>query len=250
MRRQIGIAAGVAMVTIGAAGVVGAVPVPTGITERVCQGACGVSGPGWLGGSGQGNGRGNGAWGGQGSGLGTGPGHWWGAGPGSGMAPGPVGSADEHEALPPAPRAATLTGAMAEQLLHLAEEEKLAGDVYDLAAQRYDVRIFTNIGRSEDSHLSQVRALLDRYGLDDPTQDAPAGQFADEDLQALHDTLAAEVARGWDEAVAAGVLIEQTDIADLRDLLGEGGLPTDVRTVVEALQVGSQRHLAAFQRQS
>jgi hypothetical protein len=136
------------------------------------------------------------------------------------------------------------------ELLYLAEEEKLAGDVYDLAAKKSSVRIFDNIGRSEDNHLDEVRVLLDRYELEDPTADAPAGEFDNKDLQKLYDTLAAEVEKGWDEAVAAGILIEETDIADLQTLLGKQDLPADVTAIAESLLAGSQRHLSAFQRQS
>ncbi len=95
-----------------------------------------------------------------------------------------------------------------------------------------------------------MRVLLERYGLADPTAGAAAGEFQDRDLQALYDRLAGQASQGFDGAVAAGLLIERTDIADLEQLLAEPGLPSDVRTVVAELLTASRRHLAAFQRQS
>lgn len=50
-----------------------------------------------------------------------------------------------------------------------------------------------------------------------------------------------------DQAVQAGILVEVADIADLKDALTMKA-PSDVRTVLGNLLAGSQRHLAAFQR--
>jgi len=143
---------------------------------------------------------------------------------------------------------AAVTDEVVAQLVYLVEEEKLAGDVYELGQATYGARVFTNIARSEDSHADEVRELLDRYGITDPTIGAPAGVFVDEDLQALYDDLARQLTTSWPEAVDAGILIEETDIADLRELLAED-LPADVQAVAENLLAGSERHLAAFQRQ-
>ena len=174
---------------------------------------------------------------GQGGGASSGRGMW-----------GEPGDPD-HQIAPAVP-GATLSEEVEAALLYLAEEEKLAGDVYDLAADHQDVRAFTNIGRAEDRHLDSVQVLLERYDLDDPTEGAAAGEFTDPDLQALYDELAAEVTTDRASAVAAGVLIEKTDIADLEQLLADVDLPADVEAVAENLLAGSQRHLVAFQRQS
>ncbi len=218
----------------------------TGSTPR----ATGVSAPESMeaemtarGGGGQGNGGGHGnesAGGGQGMGNGNGN--------GSGAHTGTEG-AEHAEDLPAAVPGAEVTAATRQQLLYLVEEEKLAGDVYELATATYGARVFTNIARAEDTHADEVRVLLDRYAIEDPTVGAAAGEFTDQELQDLYDQLAPQVTSSWAEAVAAGILIEQTDIADLQELLAED-LPADVQAVAENLLAGSQRHLAAFQRQA
>jgi hypothetical protein len=180
------------------------------------------------------------------SGEGAAPGWTEGTEPGARWVPG----AGNHDALPPAVPGATIDDALAEQLTYLVEEEKLAGDVYELARSRYGARVFGNIARAEDNHADAVRVLLARYSVADPTVDAAAGEFTDPELQSLYDSLAAQVRSSWSEAVAAGILIEQTDIADLEELLAGDDLPSDVREVTEHLLSGSQRHLAAFQRQA
>jgi hypothetical protein len=73
------------------------------------------------------------------------------------------------------------------------------------------------------------------------------GKFADADLQALYDKLAGQVAESRDDAIQAGITVEQADIADLREALGLSA-PSDVTTVLNNLLAGSNRHLAAFQR--
>lgn len=223
----------------------------------------GRGGNGQGGGPGAGQGQGNGQGAGQGYGRGraaggnSAPGNGatsdrpgWRSSEAPGTGAGPGSGTGDHADLPPAVPGATVTDEVAAQLTYLIEEEKLAGDVYALGESLYGARVFTNISRAEDSHADEVRVLLDRYDVTDPTVGAAAGVFTDPDLQALYNTLADQVRASWSEAVAAGILIEETDIADLQVLLDEGDLPADVRAVAENLLAGSERHLAAFQRQA
>ena len=74
-------------------------------------------------------------------------------------------------------------------LLFMREEEKLARDVY---LQMYDVwnfNIFTNIARSEQSHMDAVLVLINDVGAEDPVGDAERGVFENQDLQDLYDQL-------------------------------------------------------------
>jgi hypothetical protein len=49
------------------------------------------------------------------------------------------------------------------------------------------------------------------------------------------------------DAIAAGVLIEKTDIADIEKMI-KGFTQADIKTVLNSLLSGSQKHLAAFSR--
>ncbi len=66
----------------------------------------------------------------------------------------------------------TLTAEQHSTLAAMAQEEKLAHDLYVAFGDRYDAAIFDRIAGSETQHLTIVRALLDRYGLADPTAGA------------------------------------------------------------------------------
>lgn len=156
-------------------------------------------------------------------------------------------SSDPTADLPAA--GATATSGLSAQLAYLAEEEKLAHDLYVLGESLYGDRVFANISRSETQHQASVRELLASYDVPDPTQATAPGVFTDPGLQALYDTLAARMGTSEAEAALVGVVVEETDIADLREALASEP-PADVREVLERLEAASQNHLRAFTRYS
>ena len=74
-----------------------------------------------------------------------------------------------------------LTATEKEGILFMAEEEKLAGDVYKTLNEKWNIRVFDNIGRAERTHEAAVNTLLERYSLPDPTKGA--GEFSNVTLQ-------------------------------------------------------------------
>ncbi|WP_367318617.1 DUF2202 domain-containing protein [Streptomyces sp. HUAS ZL42] len=143
----------------------------------------------------------------------------------------------------------TLTAAQKATLASMAEEEKLAHDLYTAFAERHEVRIFERIAAAETQHLSAVRTLLDRYDVTDPTAGKPAGEFTDPTLQATYDRLLKQGEDGLDAALKAGRTVETDDIAALTKALS-GLTAPDTRQVYDDLLAASERHLAAFERWS
>jgi hypothetical protein len=47
------------------------------------------------------------------------------------------------------------------------EEAKLARDVYLTLGEKWNVPVFRNIAQSEARHMSVMKMLVDRYGLQD-----------------------------------------------------------------------------------
>jgi hypothetical protein len=111
----------------------------------------------------------------------------------------------------------TLSTTDAEDLLYMRQEEKLAGDVYQVLYDKWGARVFTNINRSELTHQSAVADLMAEFGLDDPVAELAAGDFLDPDLQALYDELVERGTTSLEEALRVGAHIEELDITDLRD---------------------------------
>ena len=128
-------------------------------------------------------------------------------------------------------------------LLFMREEEKLARDVYNQLYTIWGQPIFKNIAASEQTHMDQIKYLLNRYGLTDPAL-AP-GQFTDPNLQALYNQLIAQGSLSQADALNVGALIEKTDIADLQTHLAQTD-QADIQLVYNNLMNASYNHLAAF----
>jgi len=141
---------------------------------------------------------------------------------------------------------ATLSEQEKEGLLYMAEEEKLAGDVYASLYQRWNAPVFRNIGDAERTHEAAVASLLQRYGLPDPTIDA--GSFSNVTLQRLYDDLVNRGSSSLQESLMVGAAIEELDIQDLKKRIEETDKP-DITVVYENLMRGSENHLRAFVRQ-
>jgi hypothetical protein len=170
-----------------------------------------------------------------------------GMGSGSGMRTG----ARDGSCLDPAVTAAqgTLTEQQKTTLVAMAQEEKLAHDLYTGFADKYDAVIFDRIAVAETRHLTAVRTLLARYGIADPTAGKPAGQFSDPAVQATYDRLLAQGNADQAAALKVGLTVEQTDIADLTKAL-DGLSAPDVTQLYTNLRTASQHHLTAFQNWS
>ena len=133
-----------------------------------------------------------------------------------------------------------------QMLVYLAEEEKLAHDVYAVLGDMWGDQIFTNIQRSEVSHQDQVSSLLTTYGISDP-RSSEVGVFTNTELQALYDQLIAQGSQSVTEAYKVGVLIEETDIADLQESIAATSDPV-ILTTLNRLLGASENHLKAFSR--
>lgn len=141
--------------------------------------------------------------------------------------------------------AADLPVAEANQVLYMKQEEKMARDVYRALSAKWDLPMLERIAASEQRHMDAVDRLIALHGLTDTTP-APAGSFSIPDLQKLHDDLVASGSQSLEKAVAAGVAIEQADIADLEEVLKTASSPA-VKRVMANLLTASGHHLAAFE---
>ncbi|UQU61769.1 DUF2202 domain-containing protein [Couchioplanes caeruleus] len=202
-------------VTVVAAGVLGV-------------GAFAAASPALAGaGSGMGSGVGSGV--GMGAGMGMGSGYAIGTCPGLG-APVAKGS---------------LTTAQQATLQSMAQEEKLAYDVYAAFAGRRGTALFGHLAMSESHHLSAVRAMLQRYALTDPTAGQPAGRFTDPAVRTAYDRLLAQGSTSPAAARAAGRQVERDDIARL-EAASAGLTAPDVRQLYTMLLSASEQHLAVL----
>jgi hypothetical protein len=180
-------------------------------------------------GAGPGYGRGNGQGrNGQGAGM-----QGRGAGTGAGMGADLTGVAS-----------GTLTATQKTKLAAMAEEEKLAHDLYVVFGDKYGTP-FSRITNAETRHLTEVRIVLKRYAITDPTAGKAAGTFTTASTQQLYNKLLAQGTASVDGANTAARTVESTDITDLK-AAATGVTAPDVTQVYKNLLAASQRHLVAF----
>ena len=137
-----------------------------------------------------------------------------------------------------------LTTTETSSILYMKQEEKVARDVYQVLYAKWGQVTFGNIAVAEQRHMDAVDQLITRYRLTDTTAAAP-GKFTYPELQALYDELITEGSKSLGDALAVGVLIEQTDITDLQEAL-KTTREKPIRNVFSNLMDGSYNHLAAF----
>ncbi len=164
----------------------------------------------------------------------TGSGNGNGNGSGTG-----TGTSDQVSTIP----ASDLSAEEAASLLFMREEEKLARDVYNQLFTLWGIPSFQSIAASEQTHMDQVKLLMDRYALADPALDP--GQFTDANLQALYDQLMAQGSLSIADAIKVGATIEEVDIVDLQTRFTQTD-NADIQLVYNNLMNGSFNHLQAF----
>jgi hypothetical protein len=141
--------------------------------------------------------------------------------------------------------AVTSPASLEEGILLMREEEKLARDVYLAMYEKWGIKTFANIARSEQQHMDAVALLLKSKGMDDPVANAAVGEFTNPKIAALYDELIALGNTSAIDALTVGAIIEDLDIYDLQELLAETDDADTVR-VYSALLRGSENHMRSF----
>ncbi|MBK6946817.1 MAG: DUF2202 domain-containing protein [Haliscomenobacter sp.] len=143
--------------------------------------------------------------------------------------------------------AEALSEAEKESLLFMAEEEKLARDVYLELFAKWQSPAFSNIAGSEQRHMNAIACLLSKYQVEDPAGNNAAGVFKNETLQKLYAKLLADGSVSLEAAFTVGATIEDLDISDLLKASEEAD-NQDIKAVYAELTKGSRNHLRAFTR--
>jgi len=134
----------------------------------------------------------------------------------------------------------------ARSLAFMREEEKLARDVYQALHERWQLRVFDNISRSEERHFASIGTLLTRYHIDDPARNDIPGVYVNPDLTVLYSELMSKGLSSLKDALEVGVMIEKHDIADLETAI-QSAVKTDIKRVYANLLSASLDHLEAFE---
>lgn len=105
-------------------------------------------------------------------------------------------------------------------LFFMREEEKLARDVYQVLGTMYpDSVIFGNIDDSEQIHMTAVKAMIEKYGYEDPNTNDNVGAYTGEDFgwyfTEKYNQLVERASISELEALYVGAFIEELDMMDI-----------------------------------
>ncbi|MBU2906757.1 DUF2202 domain-containing protein [Arenibacter algicola] len=136
-----------------------------------------------------------------------------------------------------------LTNEDSAALLFMLEEEKLARDTYTYLEDLWEINQFSNIKKSEQSHMNAVIGLLDQYNISYTL--LSYGEFNNPDIQKLYDQFIDYGSENEANALEVGANIEDLDIVDLANYI-DATTNSAITNVFESLQCGSRNHLRSF----
>ncbi len=142
---------------------------------------------------------------------------------------------------------AQISNAEKNSLIYMYEEEKLARDVYLTLSEKYDIPVFKNISKSEQYHMDLVNTLLEKFDITNTAKDK-RGEFENNDLQKLYNSLTEQGSKSLIDALKTGATIEDVDIHDLEKYIPNVTNPEIISTFKQ-LTCGSGNHMRAFSRQ-
>ena len=107
--------------------------------------------------------------------------------------------------------------------------------------------IFNSISQSEQKHMNSVLNLMNKYGIPDSAS-TEIGVFNNSDLQPLYKNLTAQSNISLVEALKVGATIEDLDINDIDDFIGNTS-KSDLLSVYDNLTCGSKNHIRSYTSQ-
>jgi hypothetical protein len=148
----------------------------------------------------------------------------------------------EQTVLPP--ETAALSSREKEGLLFIWEEEKAARDLYTTLYEKDNLSIFMDLAKSEQSHMDQAKAIIDKYGLNIPGKNE-SGVFQNQTLQKIHDELQAKGLSSDQDALKSAATFEEISIMDLEKELAVTEM-ADLKAMYQGLLAGSRKHLRSY----
>lgn len=120
-----------------------------------------------------------------------------------------------------------------DMLTYAIQDEYTARAEYEVIIDEFNTGTpYTNIIKSEETHIAYLTELFDAYGIALPA-----------DTSSTHLAVPSSLL----EAAKTGVQAELDNIAMYEKFLAQDGLPEDVKTVFTELMNASKSHLAAFE---
>ncbi len=129
-------------------------------------------------------------------------------------------------------------------LIAMAQEEKMAEDFYKAMSEQWNLPMFANIHKSEIRHKTILVGLIDKYGLENPVNDAKAGSYKNKEIQKLYNQLVSDGKKSLQDALISAALLEEQDYVDLQKAIDNTD-NDDLKMAYTNLQRGTTHHLKA-----
>lgn len=117
------------------------------------------------------------------------------------------------------------------------EEELMANELYMSFYEKYWVETFKNIANSESKHMEAVKALLNRYDIETPTNY--------DHIQSLYDKLKSKGSLSLKDALEVWIKIEIVDIDDIIKAIKTTD-NDDIKTIFVNIGGASYNHMRGF----
>jgi len=147
---------------------------------------------------------------------------------------------------PPFDSTADLTADEIEFVYAVREDEKVARDLYTLFFEKYSLKVFSTIAKSESNHMRAVEILLDYYEIDFPIPGA-YGVFEDSARQTIYDSLVIKGSTAL-EGFRVMAQMEEECVISYRNVLADI-TNSNIKIVIENLGKASENHFKAAIRQ-
>ncbi|MFC1588871.1 DUF2202 domain-containing protein [Pseudomonadota bacterium] len=153
-------------------------------------------------------------------------------------------------------------------LFFMREEEKLARDVYLTLGKMYpNSAVFGKIDDSEQRHMDAVKAMIEKYGYEDPNTNDNVGVFTGEEYGQYfivnYNALVERASTSELEALYVGAFIEELDMMDINQcpheiIDADNGIDyatecgnnytdnSDITKLYDSLLDGSANHLQGY----
>ena len=92
--------------------------------------------------------------------------------------------------------------------------------------------------------MDSVKVLIDKFGLQDPVQNA-SGSFTNQSIKRLYDDWLKSGKKSSEDALKSGTTFEELSISDLQKELSATN-NRDIESVYEGLLSGSRKHLRSY----
>lgn len=127
------------------------------------------------------------------------------------------------------------------------QEEKAAYDFYTQMFSKYNLKVFENIMKAENTHQEHVLTVMNKLNIDNEGYSQTTGEFSINEIQDLYDEMLKTGGYSVTDALLASARYEEKDISDLKKFYSEAQNET-IRSLYECLENASHNHLRAFVR--